>query len=58
MPAIGPISRRNLVRHLRQLGFQGPFPGGRHSYMDNGTVTLVIPNPHRGDISRDSFLSC
>jgi len=25
--------------------------GGKHQYMVKGTVRLVIPNPHRGDIS-------
>jgi hypothetical protein len=24
--------------------------------MDNGTVTVVVPNPHRGDISRELLL--
>jgi hypothetical protein len=24
--------------------------------MDNGTTTAVIPNPHRGDISRELLL--
>lgn len=50
MPPFGPISRRHLVRALRQLGFEGPFVGGKHEYMVRGTVRLRIPNPHRGDI--------
>jgi predicted RNA binding protein YcfA (HicA-like mRNA interferase family) len=53
MPAFGPVSRRELVRLLRCAGFDGPFEGGRHAFMVRGDLTLVIPNPHKGDISRD-----
>ncbi len=52
MPRFGPISRRDLIRHLRQLGYDGPYAGGRHSYMHRGTEKLRIPNPHQGDIDR------
>lgn len=50
MPPFGPISRRNLIHYLRELGFTGPYPGGKHPQMDNGNVTIIIPNPHQGDI--------
>ena len=50
MPPWGPISRRNLIRALRDLGFEGPFSGGRHQFMVRGDVVLTVPNPHRGDI--------
>ncbi len=53
MPAFGPVSRRELVRALRRAGFEGPFAGTRHDFMRRGEVTVRIPNPHRGDISRD-----
>lgn len=53
MPAFGPISRRDFVLALRNAGFEGPFAGGRHSFMTKGDLTLVIPNPHQGDIGRD-----
>ncbi len=46
-----PISRRELIRRLRALGFIGPFVGGRHSFMCRGQLKLRIPNPHKGDIS-------
>lgn len=52
MPALGPISRRELIRLLRALGFEGPFTGGRHAFMVKGDITLTLPNPHRSDISR------
>lgn len=52
MPAFGPISRRNLIRGLRDLGFEGPISGtGKHpEYMIKGTRQLTLPNTHRGDI--------
>jgi hypothetical protein len=46
MPPFGPISRANLIRGLRALGFAGPFPGGRHAFMVRGERRLAIPNPH------------
>lgn len=47
MPQVGPLSRRQLIRHLRALGFDGPEPGGKHQVMTRGSVTLTIPNLHR-----------
>lgn len=53
MPTFGPISRRDLIRYLKMLGFEGPFAGSRHSFMSKGDVSLRIPNPHEGDIGRE-----
>lgn len=53
MPVFGPIKRKELVRCLRKLGFEGPYVGGKHQYMVKGEIKLVIPSPHQGDISRD-----
>jgi predicted RNA binding protein YcfA (HicA-like mRNA interferase family) len=52
MPTFGPISRRDLVRYLREVGFDGPYPGGKHQYMVKGELKLTIPNSHQGDISQ------
>ena len=52
MPTFGPVSRRELIRVMRQLGFEGPFSGGRHQFMAKGDITVFIPNPHDGDIGR------
>lgn len=52
MPPFGSIKRRDLIRALRQLGFDGPFPGGNHQYMSKEQLKVTIPNPHRGDISK------
>jgi predicted RNA binding protein YcfA (HicA-like mRNA interferase family) len=53
VPAFGPIRQRDLVRALRTAGFEGPFSGGKHPFMVKGDKTIVIPNPHEGDIGRE-----
>ena len=50
MPPWKPIRRRALVVALRRAGFSGPYSGGRHEFMQKGTLVLTVPNPHRGDI--------
>jgi hypothetical protein len=50
------ISHRELLKRLRECGFEGPLSGAKHLYMVQGEFKLRIPNPHRGDISR-SLLS-
>ena len=52
VPKFGPIRRRELIAALRKLGFGGPYSGGKHEFMQRGTVVLTIPNPHGGDIGR------
>lgn len=53
MPAFGPTKRRDLIRHLRELGFEGPYTGGRHQYMVRAELRLAIPNPHQDAIGPD-----
>lgn len=53
MSKLKPISWRELVRHLRKFGFEGPYQVGKHPYMIKGNLTLTIPNPHPKDISPD-----
>jgi len=50
MPRLGPIKRPDLIRYLKQLGFQGPYSGGKHQFMVRGNRTLFLPNPHGGEI--------
>ncbi len=50
MPPFGPIKRRNLIETLRQLGFTGPYSGGKHQFMVKSALRLRIPNPHQGDV--------
>lgn len=52
MPLFGPITRNELIRCLRKLGFKGPYSGGKHQFMMKDEITLRLPNPHRGDIGR------
>ena len=54
MPKIPPCSRTELIRKLRRLAFEGPYPGGKHEYMNRGNFRLIIPNPHGKQI--DSVL--
>ena len=53
MPAFGPIKRRDLIRYLKQQGFEGPYAGKRHQFMVKGVIKLIVPNPHKGDISKN-----
>lgn len=53
MPRFGPIKRQDLIRYLRQLGFGGPYSGGKHPLMVKGELTIQIPNPHKGDIGKE-----
>lgn len=56
MPAIGPIKRRDLIAYLRQLGFRGPTPRGKHQLMRDNGRTFLLPNPHQSDIGRDFLI--
>jgi len=39
-----PCKRREFIRRLRQLGFDGPFSGARHQFMISGDHRLTIPS--------------
>ena len=41
------------MARLKALGFSGPYTGGRHQFMVRGSVRLVLPNPHRGEVGVD-----
>ena len=41
---LGPVSRRIFVRKLRALGYDGPFPGSRHAFMQRGQHKVRVPN--------------
>ena len=51
MSRLTPVSWRDLVKRLQELGFEGPYAGGKHPQMRRGDVTVIITNPHEGDIS-------
>jgi hypothetical protein len=53
MPPFGAIKRRDLIPHLKQLGFEGPYSGRKHQFLVRGDVAVRIPNPHQGDIGME-----
>lgn len=53
MPRFGSIKQKDLIRYLRQLGFDGPYSGGKHPFMVKEDITIRIPNPHQADISKE-----
>ena len=56
MPSVGPIKRKDLIRYLKKIGFQGPFSGGKHQFMLKDSLRLTLPNPHKQDISSGLLL--
>ena len=53
MPKLGPVSLRVFIARMRKFGWGGPYQEGKHPYMIRGFVTLVVPNPHDGEITQD-----
>jgi len=48
---VATLSRKDLIRKFRALGYSGPFSGGKHQFMVKGSQKIRIPNPHVVDIS-------
>jgi predicted RNA binding protein YcfA (HicA-like mRNA interferase family) len=49
MSKLTPLKPREVMRKLRQLGFDDPFPGGRHPRMVHPDTGTIIPVPmHKG----------
>ena len=53
MPPFGPVKRKDLIRHLKELEFEGPYSGTKHQFMVKGNVTIRLPNPHQTDVGRE-----
>ena len=49
MPKV--MSWRKLVQNFRKLGFEGPYSGGKHLFMQKGSLRIHIPSKHKSDIS-------
>src|SRR4030067_3693509 len=47
MPKFGPIKRKDLIRFLLELGFIGPYSGGKHQFMVKNNLKVRIPNYHK-----------
>mgnify|MGYP001561745355 CR=1 FL=1 len=45
-----PVTRRELIRRFKQLGFTGPVEGAKHAFMVKSDLKVRIPNPDRGEI--------
>jgi predicted RNA binding protein YcfA (HicA-like mRNA interferase family) len=45
-----PVSRPDLIKRLRALGWEGPISGTKHQHMVKGNLQLTIPNPHGSEI--------
>jgi hypothetical protein len=56
MPPLGPIKRKDLLRYLKQLGFEGPYAGGKHQFVIKGDLSLRVPNPHQSDIGKELLI--
>ena len=39
-----PCKRRDFIRRLRKLGFDGPYSGTRHQFMIYGQNRMAIPS--------------
>ena len=53
MPPFKPIKRKDLIKALKEAGFEGPFAGGKHEFLIKGELRLILPNPHQSEISKD-----
>ena len=54
MSRLSPVSWNELIRKMHALGFKGPYTGkGPHPLMWRGDIRVMIPNPHRSDVSVD-----
>jgi predicted RNA binding protein YcfA (HicA-like mRNA interferase family) len=52
MPKLSPLKTRDLILKPQTLGFEGPFPGGRHSRMVSLKTGQIIPiSVHSKEIS-------
>ncbi|HSE84436.1 MAG TPA: type II toxin-antitoxin system HicA family toxin [Thermodesulfobacteriota bacterium] len=47
-----PCKRRDVVRRLRQLGFDGPFSGTRHQFMIYKQHRLAIPSNNEYSVAQ------
>ena len=50
MPSFGPVKRKDLIKALRQAGFEGPYAGGKHEFLVKGEIRLILPNPHQSEM--------
>jgi predicted RNA binding protein YcfA (HicA-like mRNA interferase family) len=56
MPAFGQVKRKDLIKALKQAGFEGPYAGGKHEFLVKGELRLVLPNPYQAEISKNPLV--
>jgi len=50
MQQLTPITWKEFVSRMKELGFEGPFSGGKHPKMRKGDLVVTIPNRHEAEI--------
>jgi hypothetical protein len=51
-----PCKRREFIRRLHRLGFEGPFSGARHQFMTFGQHRLTIPSNDEYSVPQLRFM--
>jgi hypothetical protein len=51
-----PCKRREFIRRLRALGFDGPFSGARHQFMTFDDHRLTIPSNEEYSVPQLRFM--
>jgi len=52
-----PLKRRDFIRKLRALGFDGPYSGTRHQFMVRGQHRQTIPTNSEYSVPQIRMLS-
>jgi predicted RNA binding protein YcfA (HicA-like mRNA interferase family) len=47
-----PCRRREFIRRLRVLGFEGPLSGARHQFLTHGHHRLAVPSNEEYSVSQ------
>jgi len=50
MEKLKPVTWKQFVSRMKELGFEGPFFGGKHPKMIRVNITTIIPNRHESEI--------
>lgn len=51
-----PCKRRDFIRRLRKLGFEGPYSGTRHQFMTYQNHRLSIPSNSEYSVPKLRFM--
>lgn len=53
MSRISPMKRKDLIRYLQYLRFEGPYFCGKHQLMLKGNLTLRVPDPRQRNVGKE-----